>query len=101
MRQFKTLITQLLLVTSLMLPWAATEALDTFKQSGAITKYNSSKFVLNNGEVYRLSPSASFPSGSRPEYKTFKKGDVVYVEGKILSGIRYVDVMVFFPPEPS
>ena len=100
MKQFKTLITQLLLVTSLMLPWATTEALDTFKQSGAISKYKSSKFVINS-EVYRLSPTAKFPSGDRPEYKTFKKGDVVYVEGKILSGIRYVDVMIFFPPEPS
>jgi hypothetical protein len=100
MRHFKTLITQLLLVTSLMLPWATTEALETFKQSGAITKYNSSKFVMNS-QVYRLSPTAEFPSGSRPDYEAFKKGDIVYIEGKILSGIRYVDVMIFFPPESS
>jgi hypothetical protein len=54
-----------------------------------------------NNQVYRLSPTAKFPSGDRQEYKAFKKGDVVYVEGKVLSGIRYVDVMIFFPPEPS
>jgi hypothetical protein len=100
MKQFRALITQLMVITALMLPWATTEALDTFKESGAITKYNRDKFTMNS-QVFRVSPRASFPSGSRPNYPAFRKGDMVYIEGKILSGVRYVDVMVFFPPEPS
>jgi len=100
MKQFKALITQLLVITALMLPWATTEALDTFKESGTITKYNRDKFTMNS-QVFRVSPRASFPSGSRPSYPAFREGDMVYIEGKILSGVRYVDVMMFFPPEPS
>ena len=78
MKQFKSLLTQLLVITSLMLPWATTEALDTFKESGAITKYNRDKFTMNN-QVFRVSPRASFPSGSRPSYPAFREGDMVYI----------------------
>jgi len=100
MKKFKTLLTQLLVVTSLMLPWATTEALDSFQQAGAITNYSYDRFVVNQG-VYRVHPSAVFPSGDRPSYKDFKVGDQVYIEGKILNGIRYVDIMRFHPADPS
>ncbi|TNF89050.1 MAG: hypothetical protein JSU67_01760 [Gammaproteobacteria bacterium] len=100
MKQLKTLLTQLLVIGSLMLPWAAAEALETFSDAGAITKYSYDRFVLN-GNVYRVSPDAKFPTSDRSNYKTFKVGDVVYIKGKILNGIRYVDRMQFFPPEPS
>jgi hypothetical protein len=100
MRQLKTLLAQLLVITSLMLPWVTAEALETFQQAGAITGYSHDKFVVNQ-QVFRIRPDTVFPSGSRPSYKAFKKGDEVYIEGKILNGIRYVDTMRFFPPEPS
>lgn len=100
MRQLKTLLAQLLVITSLMLPWATAEALETFQQAGTITGYSHDKFVVNQ-QVFRIRPDTVFPSGSRPSYKAFKKGDEVYIEGKILNGIRYVDTMRFYPPEPS
>lgn len=100
MKQFKPFITRLMVITALLLPWATTEALDTFKESGAISKYNRDKFTMNN-RVFRVSPDAQFPSASRSGYATFKAGDMVYIEGKILSGVRYVDVMVYFPADPS
>lgn len=100
MKQLKTLLAQLLVITSLMLPWATTEALETFQQAGAITGYSHDKFMLNQ-QVFRIRPDTVYPSGSRPSYKAFKKGDEVYIEGKVLNGIRYVDKMIFYPPEPS
>ena len=100
MKQFKTLLTRLLVIASLMLPWAAAEALETFSDAGAITEYKYDRFVLD-GSVYRVSPDAEFPSASRRNYKAFKVGDEVYIEGKILNGIRYVDRMQYFPAEPS
>ena len=100
MKNLKTLLTQLLVVTSLMLPWNATVALETFQQAGAITRYSYDRFVVNQ-VVYRVNPSAVFPSGDRPSYKDFKVGDQVYIEGKILNGIRYVDTMRFHPADPS
>ena len=100
MKQLKTLLAQLLVITSLMLPWVTAEALETFQQAGAITGYSHDKFVVNQ-QVFRIRPDTEFPSGSRPSYKSFKKGDEVYIEGKILNGIRYVDKMSFYPPEPS
>jgi len=100
MKNLKTLLTQLLVVTSLMLPWATTEALESFDEAGPITRYSYDRFVLN-GSVYRVSPDAKFPSKGRGNYKAFKIGDVIYIRGKILNGIRYVYRMQYFPPEPS
>lgn len=101
MNNFKTYLTRMLVITSLMLPWATTEALDTFKQAGAITDYSHDRFTLNGQYEYRVSPDAVFPSGSRPSYKHFKAGDQVSIEGKILNGRRYVDKMRFQPATDS
>jgi len=100
MKQLKTLLAQLLVITSLMLPWATTEALENFQQAGVITGHSQDKFVVNQ-KVFRIRRDTEFPSSKRPSYKAFKKGDEVYIEGIILDGIRYVDKMVFYPPEPS
>ena len=101
MKRLKSLLAQSLVIVSLMLPWTAAEALDTFNDAGAIIRYSYDRFVVN-GNVYRVSPDAEFPNDSnRSNYRAFKVGDVVYIKGKILNGIRYVDRMQFFPPDPS
>ena len=48
MKFVKTFVTRLLLVTSLMLPWVAAEALDTFEQAGTMANISlDGSFTIN------------------------------------------------------
>ncbi len=102
MKQFKSILTQLLLVTTLMLPWATTEALETFKKSGVISELGYDAFTIS-GKKYRISADAKLKSTdlSRQKFADFKEGDEILVGGKILNGVHYVDIIVFFSPDPS
>ena len=102
MKQFKTLLTQLLVITSLMLPWATTAALETFEQAGAITKLGYDKFTVGNRD-FRFAPGASLQSNDskREKFSDFKLGDQIYFKGKILNGVNYVDIIYYETPEPS
>jgi hypothetical protein len=123
MKQFKTLLTQLLVITSLMLPWATTAALDisnqgslvikpgnvdstatvkTFDQSGVITKLGYDKFTVA-GKDFRFSPGAKLQSNdsNRSRFSDFKLGDEIYFKGKILDGVNYVDIIYYQTPESS
>lgn len=102
MKQFKTLLTQLLVITSLMLPWATTEALETFEKAGYIASIGYDKFTIR-GQEYRISPSAQLNSNdaSRKIFSDFKKGDAIYFKGKILNGVYYVDIIFYETPDLS
>ncbi len=102
MKQFKSILTQLLLVTALMLPWATTEALETFEKAGYIASVGYDKFTLRNQE-YRISPTAQFGSNdaNRKEFSDLKKGDAIYFKGKILNGVHYVDSIFYETPDQS
>ena len=123
MKQFKTLLAQLLLVSSLMLPWATTVALDisnqsgliikpgyedttttveTFDQAGVITKLGYDKFTVA-GRDFRFAPGALLDSNDskRSKFSDFKLGDEIYFKGKILDGVNYVDIIYYETPEPS
>lgn len=102
MRQFKSFLTQLLVITALMLPWATTEALETFEKAGFITSIGYDKFSIRD-QQYRISPSAKLKSNdaSRRKFSDFKKGDEIYFKGKILNGVYYVDIIIYTKPTPS
>ena len=102
MRQFKSFLTQLLVITALMLPWLPTEALETFEKAGFITSVGYDKFTSRD-QQYRISPSAKLKSNdaSRKKFSDFKKGDEIYCTGKILNGVYYVDLIVYTKPISS
>jgi hypothetical protein len=119
MKQFKTLLTQSLVITSLMLPWATTAALEisiepgsssnkstatvkTFDKAGVIVKLGYDKFTVGDKD-YRFAPGASLNSNDsrRKKFSDFKLGDHIYFKGKILDGVNYVDIIYYETPEPS
>jgi hypothetical protein len=102
MKQFKTLLTQLLLVTSLLLPWSAAEAVKGFEASGHLNEMGYDTFVIR-GQKYRLASDARLDSdsSSRRSFRDFRKGDFIYFKGKILNGVYYVDIIYYETPEAS
>jgi hypothetical protein len=123
MKQFKTLLTQLLVISSLVLPWTTTVALETsgqailkakpssnkststvktFDQAGVITKLGYEKFTVN-GKNFRFAPRASLQSNDskRKKFSDFKLGDEIYFKGKILDGVNYVDIIYYKKPDDS
>lgn len=102
MKQFKSFLTQLLVITALMLPWATTEALETFEKAGYIASIGYDKFTIRD-QVYRISPAAKLKSNDvkRKKFSDFKKGDAIYFKGKILNGVYYVDIIFYETPTPS
>ena len=102
MKQFKTLLTQLLVISSLMLPWATTAALETFDQAGVITSLGYDKFTVG-GRDFRFAPGALLQSddSNRKKFSDFKLGDQIYFKGKVLNGVNYVDIIYYRTPVPS
>jgi len=117
MKPFKTLLTQLLVISSLMLPWATTMALEisinpgsnkstttvkTFDKAGVIVKLGYDKFTVGDKD-YRFAPGASLNSNDsgRKKFSDFKLGDRIYFKGKILNGVNYVEIIYYKTPEPS
>ncbi len=82
-----------------MLPWATTEALETFEKAGLIASVGYDKFTIKKQE-YRISPSAQLKSNDarRKKFSDFKKGDEIYFKGKILTGVYYVDIIFYEKP---
>ena len=123
MKQFKTLLAQLLVISSLMLPWTTALAqgtsgqasvtikpgsngsmstVETFDQSGVISKLGYDKFTVN-GRSFRFAPGASLNSNDnkRKSFSDFKLGDHIYFKGKILDGVNYVDIIYYETPDAS
>ncbi len=123
MKQLKALLIQLLVITSLMLPWTTTTALETvaqasitvqpgsnkststvktFDQAGVISKLGYDKFTVN-GKDFRFAPGASLNSNDnrRKRFSDFKLGDHIYFKGKILDGVNYVDIIYYETPDTT
>ncbi len=118
MKQFKTVLTQLLVISSLMLPWTTTMALEisidpgyskstiatvkTFDQAGVIVKLGYDKFTVGD-KNFRFAPGATLNSNDsrRKRFSDFKLGDHIYFKGKILDGVNYVDIIYYTTPDPT
>ena len=102
MNQFKRLVTRLLIVTALLLPWSPAGAVDNFKQFGVISSLSSNGFTIR-GKEYRIAPGAKLDSNdaSRRRLSDFRKGDKIYLEGKLLNDVYFVDRIVYRTPVQS
>ena len=102
MKQFRTHLTRLLLIVSLLLPWATTEAMDKFEKAGIISSIGYDKFSIRDQE-YRLAPRAKLKSNdaARGKFSDFRKGDRIYIQGIILNNIYYVDIIVYETPDAT
>jgi hypothetical protein len=123
MKQFKTLLAQLLVISSLMLPWtttlaqgtsgqisvtarpdasSSTSTVKTFDQAGVISKLGYDKFTVN-GKDFRFAPGALLNSkdSKRRKFSDFKLGDEIYFKGKVLDGVNYVDIIYYETPDAS
>ena len=103
MKSVKIVVTRLLLVTSLMLPWVTAEALETFEQAGIMTKVSLDGSFTINDTTYRVASGAKLSSDSdkRQKFSDFKKGDLIWCKGRILNGARYVDIIKYQKPDES
>lgn len=102
MKQLKTLLAQLLIVASLLLPWSPAGAVDNFKQYGIIKSVGPSSFTIRD-KKYRIAPGATLQSNdpNRRQLSDFKKGDKIYLEGKLVDGVYFVDRIEYRTPVPS
>ena len=101
MIQVKPILTRLLVVASLMLPWTTTGALETFERGGAISAVGYDKFTVEQQE-YRVAPGAKLQSfdATRKQFSDFRPGDAIMFQGKVLNGVHYVDLIVYRPMPP-
>jgi len=99
MKSFKTSLTHLLVIMTLMLPWSASEALETFEKDGVISKLSYASFSIHSDRNYRIAPSVKIkiPGKDNARLSDLKVGDNIYFKGKTLSGVNYVEFIVYQP----
>jgi Cu/Ag efflux protein CusF len=87
-----------------MLPWATSEALETFQKAGVISRVDSTTVNIHHQDInYRVGSDTEirFKDVSKPDMSNFKKGDEVYLRGKILKGAYYLDLIIYMPKIPG
>lgn len=102
MTQAKPRLAGLLLMVSLALAWSPANAVENFEQAGPIGAIGHASFTVENQE-YRIAPGARLKSfdTSRRRFSDFRKGDVIIFEGKLVNGVYFVDLIVYYAPRPS
>ena len=102
MKSLKTLLAQLLIVASLLLPWTIAGAVEDFQQVGIIKSVSYDKITIRDQE-YRIAPKAKLFSNDagRRQLSDFKKGDRIYLEGKMVGGVYYIEKIIYETPIDS
>ncbi len=100
MKKLTTNVARLLCLAMLLVPWTLAQALDSFQQAGMISGTEYDKITIK-GKDYRPGPGIEVFSDdpARSQFATFQKGDVVYVEGTVLNGTRYIDIIRYQTPD--
>ena len=109
MKSLNMFIRQLLVLTMLAVSVAAVQAndrggrsvgsLEQFETAAVVNRSNSVELVAN-GQRYRYSQSISFLEGSlKSSVGELKAGDHVWLKGKILTGVRYIDTISVLPSD--
>ncbi len=100
MKKLTMTIARLLCLATLAAPWTLAQALDQFQEAGEISNAEYDKITIK-GKAYRPAPDIVVVSGEsdRNTFAAFKKGDVVYVEGRVLSNVRYIDEIRYQVPD--
>ena len=90
-----------MLTALLMLPWTPAQA-GSFEESGFITEISLKGFFID-GAKHRFSPGAKLlnPSKERRKLDDLKPGDLISGRGVVVSGVRYIEVVTFFPHVPN
>ena len=91
---------RLLCLALLTAPWTLVQALDTFEDAGEISKVEYEKITIRS-QGYRPSPDIVVVSGDsdRTTFAAFQKGDVVWMRGKVLGNVYYVDEIRYQEPD--
>ena len=75
--------------------------LERFEKIGVVEKINSTEIVVN-GKQYRFSTPIYFIDNSvKKSLDAIQAGDRIWLKGKILIGVPYIDAMTIFPNEKS
>lgn len=76
-------------------------SLERFEKAGVVEKVNSTEIVVN-GKQYRFSTPLHFINNSlRKSLDTIRVGDLIWVKGRVLIGVPYIDTMTIFPDDES
>lgn len=97
MKSLKTGLTHLLIMMALMLPWATSQALETFHRAGTISEISYATFSVHQGQEYRLAPDVKIkiPGVVNAKLSDLKVGDSISFKGQTLSGVSYVGSIVY------
>lgn len=82
------------------MPWSIAQALESFQQVGTISQVNSTTVrIIQTKQNFRISTDVSIEKHkvAAPTMADFKRGDNVIMVGRILSGVYYVDRLLFIP----
>ena len=98
MKSLKTSLTHLLIMMALMLPWATSQALETFHRAGTISEISYATFSIDEDQKYRLAPNVKIdiPGVVNAKLSNLKVGDSISFQGQTLSGVSYVESIVFY-----
>ena len=102
MKSLTTLFARSLVIATLMLPWSATEALESFEAAGDISALSINTFTVR-GTEYRIAPDAKLSSNDskRRKFSDFEKGDHVYFKGRVIGDQKFVDFIYYETPGES
>ncbi len=98
MKRLNTILAKALILFSLLLPWSASEALENFERAGIISTLSYDSFKIRD-QTYRLSAIAKviIPGTDKAKLNDFKRGDRIWVKGRILGSVYYVDTLFCLP----
>ena len=102
MKQIKQSWIRCILIAGLALVYLPAAAVEKFEQAGPIGAIGNARFTVENQE-YRIAPGAKLRSfdRSRKRLSDFRIGDVIVFQGKIVSGVYFVDLIIYHAPKPS
>lgn len=76
-------------------------SLERFENAGVVEKITSTELVIS-GEQYRFSTPLTIRQDSlKKSMGLIQPGDVIWVKGKILIGVPYIDTMRVLPDDES
>ena len=75
------------------------ESLERFEAAGIIERVNSTEIVIRNKQ-YRFNSGFRFMDGSEKQsVRTLNTGDLVWLRGRLLNQVSYVDLTSVLPHE--
>lgn len=104
MKQIKTRLSRMLIVLAVAFSWANAQALETFQQAGVISSVNSTTVNIYHQKTnFRIRPDTEIQISNlvKPGTSDLKQGQKVFLSGKILNGVYYLDLIVYLPSIPS